>query len=267
MHSPHFVLVALVALSLAPLTVHAAEPPAPAPAPIASAAVPKKAPRGLAVVALGGATDAAWALAREVYANVSLRPVSVDDARARVLAGEAPAPDAPADVRDLSQLVAAVKGDDAASRQLLAGIAAQLGVRGVVVVDAKGPRPSARVFVADTGTFDAASYAPDDTPLVSWNGAVQSLARSYAPLAPPPLATSTTPAGPVGPAPTSTQAPALAVHDGPRLDNSPPSGKKFYESGWFWGAIGAAVFAGGALYFATRDNQSGTIHLQMQAPK
>lgn len=265
MHSPHFVLAALVALSLAPLTAHAAEPPAPGPTPVASAAAPKKAPRGLVVVALGGSTDAAWALAREVYANVSLRPVSVDDARARVLAGEAPAADAPADVRDLSQLVAAVKGDDAASRQLLAGIAAQLGVRGVIVVDAKGPRPSARVFVADTGTFDAASYAPDDTPLVSWNGAVQSLARSYAPLAPPALATSTTPPGPVAPA--STQAPALAVHDGPRLDNSPPAGKKFYESGWFWGAIGAAVFAGGALYFATRDNQSGTIHLQMQAPK
>ncbi len=256
-------LVAFVACPLVPLAVHAAEPPASAPAPIASTSAPKKATRGLAVVALNGATDATWALAREVYASALLRPTSIDDARARVLAGEAPATNAPADVRDLAQLVAAVKGDDAASRQLLAGIAAQLGVRGVVVVDTQKPRPSARVYVADAGTFDAARYAPDDTPLLSWNGAVQSLTRTYAPLTAP----STAPTPPIAPTPASSQAPAAALHDGPRLDNSPPPGKKFYESGWFWGAIGAAAFAGGALFFATRDNTASTIHLQMQAPK
>ena len=46
----------------------------------------------------------------------------------------------------------------------------------------------------------------------------------------------------------------------------PPHRKAFYESGWFWGAVGAAAFAGGAIFFATRDNGESTIHLQMEVP-
>lgn len=244
------------ALALVVSSAFAAEPPAPV-APIAATAapVPKRAARGLAVVALDGATDAAWALAREVYANAALRPASIDDVHARVLAGEPPPANAPADVVDLSQIRAGIKGDDAASRQLLASIAAQLGVRGVLLVDVAGGKASARVFIADASVFDAARYAPDDTPLLSWNGAVQSLARSYAP------------AAPAAPAPATSAAPSAALHEGPRIENTPPASKKFYESAWFWGAIGAAVFAGGAVYFATRDNTTGTIHLQVKPPQ
>jgi len=223
-------------------------------APFAQAETTRAPARGLAVVALDGATDAAWALAREVYANPQLRPRALDDARARVLAGEAPAADAPADVRDVSQLRAGVKGDDAASRQLLGAIATQLGARGVLVVEAKpSEKPSARVYLADSGTFDAARYAPDDSPLLAWTGAVQSLARAFGNALPP--------------QPSASAAPSAALHEGPRIENAPPASKKFYESAWFWGAIGAAVFAGGAVYFATRDNSASTIHLQMQAPK
>ncbi len=46
----------------------------------------------------------------------------------------------------------------------------------------------------------------------------------------------------------------LATHEEPAVTNAPPKPKAFYESGWFWGALGAAAFAGGAVYFATRDN-------------
>jgi hypothetical protein len=50
------------------------------------------------------------------------------------------------------------------------------------------------------------------------------------------------------------------------VQNAPPKGHAFYESGWFWGALAAAAFAGGAVYFASRDNQPTTIHLEMQVP-
>jgi hypothetical protein len=63
-----------------------------------------------------------------------------------------------------------------------------------------------------------------------------------------------------------TSAPVLATHEEPILTGPPPKGKAFYESGWFWGALGAAAFAGGAIFFATRDNGESTIHLQMQVP-
>ena len=61
-------------------------------------------------------------------------------------------------------------------------------------------------------------------------------------------------------------APALATHEEPVITVPPPRGKAFYESGWFWGALGAAAFAGGAIFFATRDNGESTIHLQVQVP-
>jgi hypothetical protein len=62
-------------------------------------------------------------------------------------------------------------------------------------------------------------------------------------------------------------APALAFSplppEAPKKEGSHP----FYTSPWFWGAVGAAVFGGTAVYFATRDNSSSTIHLELQVPK
>jgi hypothetical protein len=112
-------------------------------------------------------------------------------------------------------------------------------------------RATARVFLPETGAFDAAAYAPDAGPTVTWTAAVQSLARTFG----------GPPAGAAGVA-----APALATHEEPVITVPPPRGKAFYESGWFWGALGAAAFAGGAIFFATRDNGESTIHLQMQVP-
>lgn len=235
-------LAAFVALASAP--AHA-EPPAAPHGPLHGP------PRGLAVLALEGAKDAAWPLARAIYARPDLRP-PLDDAHARVLAGEAPAAGAPAELGELAELRGAVKGDDAPSRQLLSGIADRLAVRGVVVVWS-GPPVQARVFVRDAGgagTFDAARYAPDEG-TDAWGAAVTSLGRAFG--APPP-------------APRRTPAPAAAsVAMKPAVTPEPP--KKFYESAWFWGAIGAALFAGGAVWFATRDNDPNAIHLQMQVPR
>ncbi len=67
--------------------------------------------------------------------------------------------------------------------------------------------------------------------------------------------------------PTSTSTPpSLATHPPPPLDTPPTPSRPFYQSTWFWGAIGAMAFAGGALYLVSRDNGSQTIHLEMQVP-
>jgi hypothetical protein len=206
----------------------------------------------MAVVALGGATDAAWPLAQAIYGTPSLRPAMLDEPRARVLCGEPAPPGAPPELRDLAESIAAVKGEDAPSRMLLGEIARRLNVRALLVVRVEAGRALARPFLAETGAFDAAVYAPDAGPTISWSAAAASLARSFGGVGAP---------APVGPA-----APVLATHEEPAMATVPPKGKAFYESGWFWGALGAAAFAGGAIFFATRDNGESTIHLQMEVP-
>jgi hypothetical protein len=217
----------------------------PAPAAKSPAAAPGAAAVGVAVVALPGATDAGWPLARSVYAEGSLRPPSVDERTARALCGEVPAVDASPAVRDLFDTVAALRGDDAPSRALLADLARRLSVRAVLVVVLDAGQPRARAFLPDVGALDAAVYLPDEgaTP-TAWSAATRSLVRSFglpsAPLHAPPLATR----------PVDAAAPRHA----------------FYESAWFWGALGAAAVAGGAVFLATRDSGPSTIHLQLEVP-
>jgi hypothetical protein len=205
---------------------------------------------GLGVVATPGAAEAAWPLAQAVYTDPTLRPPTIDETRARILCGEPPPPDATQEIKDLADTVAAVHGDDAPSRALLDGLARRFAVRGLLVVrPASGTtQASARIFLAATSAFDAASYAPDDAgPATApsgleWTAAAQSLGRTFGQVAASPLAT----------------------HDVPPPDSSSP--RHFYESGWFWGALGLAALAGGAVFFATRDSGTPTIHLEAQVP-
>ena len=244
---------------------------------------------GFAVLAKDGATDAAWALAKALYAHKGLRPRRVDEAHARVLAGEPPpaskegvvappAPPAPGanDLADLAETRAAIHGDDAPSRQLLTSIATTFELRGILVVEMlpsqtptttppAAPPPArarARLFFAKTG-FDAAEYLPDEgspyAPAPVWSGTVRSLARAYG-------------GEPEGDGALALGAPALGAPNAtkalPAPIKAPEQEKKpFYASPWFWGAVGAALFAGGALYLATRDNTPSTIHLHVQVPK
>jgi hypothetical protein len=234
-----------------------ASPPPPAPAPPAATA-----PSGVGVVAVAGATDAAWPLAQAVYGTPALRPAGIDEAHARVLCGEPPASGAPADLKDLADSVAAVRGEDAPSRMILGEIAHRFAVRALVVVHLDAGRPAARVFLPDSGAFDAATYAPDATPANAWTATTQSLARTFG----PPAAPAPAAAPPAAATPPPSSAPPLALHAEPVVDNTPPKGKAFYESGWFWGALGAAAFAGAAVFLATRDNGPTTIHLEAQVP-
>ncbi len=217
---------------------------------------------GVAVVALAGASEAAWPFAGSVYATSSLRPVEIDDRRARVLCGEAPPADAPAELRDLGQMVAAVTGEDAPSRALLEDIARRFGVRAVLVVRIEGDSPRARVFLPDARAFDAATYGPDEGAAPwKWSGATRSLARAFGSVPPdvsPPPASEAV-HGLVAPV-----VPVLASHEVPKDEGAHHT--QFYESGWFWGALGAAAFAGAAIFLATRDSSPSMIHLQIEVP-
>ncbi len=198
--------------------------------------------RGVAVVATEGMSDAAWSLAQRIYAG-PLRPPAIDDARARVLAGEnAPSPE----LAELIELRNGVKGEDAASRQLLAAIADKLSASAIVVVFSGGENqpPVARVFHADNVSFDAARYSPDASG--GWTGTVDLLTRQFAP--PPPV---------------------LAPTPKPPTKPAPPNGtdsKPFWQSPWFWVAIGTAVLVGAGVLIATNVQTSDTIHLQLRMP-
>ncbi len=197
--------------------------------------------KGVAVVATEGASDAAWGLAQKIYAS-PLRPPAIDDAQARVLAGEnAPSPE----LAELIELRSGVKGEDAASRQLLAAIADRLSASALVVVFSGGENqpPVARVFHADNVSFDAARYSPDASG--GWNGTVDLLTRQFAP--PPPA--------PTAPPPKTAA----------KASNGPDS-KPFWQSPWFWVAIGTAVLVGAGVLIATNVQTSDTIHLQLRMP-
>jgi len=256
-----------------------------APAPAPTAPVPAT---GVAVLARAGAEQAAWALAKELYARPSLRPPSLDEPRARVLVGDPAAPGAPPAVKDLADERAGIHGDDGGSRALLRAIAAQLNVRALVVVEvgASGA-PSAGVFLAESAAFDAARYNADPSPPPppspaaspgAGDAGAPSLAETTsdggvgppAPVPPPPPRWSGTVAslersfGGGGP---ETHAPALATSPLPPQAPKQAESHPFYTSPWFWGALGAAAFGGAAVYFATRDNSTQTIHLELQVPK
>lgn len=220
---------------------------------------------GVAVLALDGATDAAWRLAARVYRG-PLRPPALDELHARALVGEPIAPGAAKDLQDLAETRAAIHGDDAPSRRLLGSLAAQLGVEAIIVVQKDGASPAtARAYLASNEMFDAARYAEDGG---SWESTAASLERALK--ADPRPASGDAPAtqpasgGASGAVPI---APAGGSGGGeaPRAEGSKP----FYKSVWFWGALGAAVFAGGAIFLATRDNGDGTgaMHLQVKVPR
>jgi hypothetical protein len=273
----------LLALTLAAGSVaHVAnaEPPQ------ASSTPPERpAGQGIAVLAVGSnAHEDAFALARAIYGS-RLRPTSLDEVRARVLAGGAAPPTASRELRELAEIRAGVLPDDAAGRRLLVGMAQQVGAEALLVVkvetgpaEAPAVAPStigvpaeaadagaeaapgnaaptttvvARLFLVETGDFDAARYSPDPGPRPStpaaWKSTVTSLEARF-------------PAGSRTPGPAAATKPVPVRQEGGK--SSP-----FYASGWFWGAIGGAALLATAFYFASRDTSSDSIHLQMRVPK
>jgi hypothetical protein len=109
----------------------------------------------------------------------------------------------------------------------------------------------ARVFLSETGEFDAARYQPEPglKGAAAWRSTVVSLESRF-----PPLSRTVGPTAATAPAPVKVR---------PEDEKSSP----FYTSAWFWGALGGAALLGGAFYFATQDTSSDPIHLQMRVPR
>lgn len=293
------VVVATLVLALAPAGSASAQDPIPTPSqptlapPADTFVIPgppaKPAGQGIAVLAIGPARDEAFALARAIYGS-RLRPTTLDEVRARVLAGAAPPPNASRELRELAEVRAGITTEDAAARRLLTGLAQQVGAQALLVVKverapapaavpAGPPAPSddagaaaagaaadagsaagnampattvvARLFLADSGDFDAARYGPDPglEGAAAWKSTVTSLEARF------PKVSRT-----VG---TDAATSAAPVKIKPEDEKSSP----FYASGWFWGALGAAALLGGAFYFATRDTGSDPIHVQLKVPR
>lgn len=227
-----WIAASVVALCLAAPGSAVAERPR-FPAAVAAPAT-QSALAGMAVLAQSDATDAAWPLAQALYADPLLRP-ALDEATARVLAGERPSPGAAPRLVDLAATREAVRGDDAPSRRLLASLARDLGVAAIVVVTASKDGPTARVFLASSGQLDAAVLLPDTPPADAaerartWTGAV-GLLRQRLPA-------------------RSEERPAS-----PRRDPADPPRDQgtVLSSPWLWGAVIAAGIVGGFVLVATR---------------
>jgi hypothetical protein len=227
------VAFALISPSLAASAAEGANAPGVAPGATPSLTEPAVARRGVAVIAIGaGAADAAWPVALAVYGDEALRP-RLQDRDARVLAGAEPAKDAPKETRELAELRAQVRGDDAASRLLLKEIARRTATVALVLVWPKGDAleaPAPAPVPVQARLYDAADDAVDPTlhreGTAGWSALVTTLRGRYV--------------KPEGGTTTATGTPADAKGE---LPKAPPAkgGSTVLSSPWFWGAIAAAV--------------------------
>ncbi|MFO0658357.1 MAG: hypothetical protein U0165_00780 [Polyangiaceae bacterium] len=264
------------------------------------AAVATSAP--VIVLALDGAADVAWSLARLVYEDPAIRP-SIDDTKARILAGDPAPKDADPKLRELADLRSAVHGDDAPSRRILSSIASEFSAQAILVVwPPVLARPAeARLFVVKDAAFDAAILRPDASPhvaplvLPSASSASSSVVMPSASSSASPSASSSG-ASSASAAASASAVPVLvavtpAHHDDaswiqaknavrarllPGLEpavvappatssSAPAASTAFWSSPWFWGALGLAVVGGAGIYLGSKsssDSSSSTVELK-----
>ena len=261
------VAVLISTIAAAPITAARADEPATngaaapsgssAPSAATATAPPvRSAPRGVIVLAMSDeAIPAARALAREVYAEDALRP-AIDDATARVLAGEAPPPNAGPKLVEIADVRKAAQGapSDAVTKRLFTSLGDDLGAILVVPVTVRDHRPAARIVSVAKGAFEpielsgAIEAQPDGSSRVTWSGVATILKG----LVPKPVATPSSSSS----APSSTPAGPLA----PKKEEAPSS---FWSSPWTWVGAGVVV-AAGVVVFAVSQTQGDGGGLRMQ---
>jgi hypothetical protein len=242
-------LAATIALGAGERTASAEEPPKTAP-PAGETNIPAAQPQGAIVVAAAeGAGPAARALALETYRDAALRP-PIDEATARVLAGDPPAEGAPPRLKEIAELRASIAraGSDVVTRRLLASLGAELGARLVVPVTMDGSRPVARVLRTSSAVFDRIELgatietAPDGARTFRWPGTAATLRVLV-------QGPSKEAAGP--PAPKAPPAPEA------------PQSKPFWQSAWFWGSLAGVAAVGITVGVLSKTTGGpGKVHLQ-----
>lgn len=169
------------------------------------------------MVALGDTPpETTWPVAKAIYADAALRPV-LSDAEARALAGE------PSEKhKELFDLRAQVKGDDVASRAILAEIARRTGARAIVLVAVVDQNPEVRVWDAAEDRVEATRHRREAS---GWEPLVGVLHGKYA-------------------AKTASSA----------AEPTPATSTPLTKSPWFWGALGVVLAGGVAAWALTRND-------------
>ncbi len=211
---------------------------------------------GALVVALGNnVTSATKALAKEVYRDERLQP-SIDEATAKVLAGEPAAPDAPQALQSLARVRESLPASpDDLGAKLIAAIGQERHADIVVAVSMTGDRPVARVVRVVSAKYESVviegsvEHGEGDAIHYAWPGATSALLQLYVP-----------------PAAAATNAPIAPK----KVDSAPPQpatkSSSWYKSPWFWGPVGAVVATGAAILIASQatKNDVTTLHLRGQ---
>ncbi len=198
--------------------------------------------RGAIVIALGAnATPATKALAREVYRDERLQP-NVDEATARILAGEPVAADAAPALQSLARIRESLPvGPDDLGAKLITAIGQERHADIVVAVSMTGDRPTARVVRVTSAKYESViiegtiERGEGDVVRYTWPGATTILHQLFV------AAPGASPSGPIAPR---------------KIDAAPPKpadkGSLWYKSPWFWGPLGAVVATGAAILIASQ---------------
>lgn len=262
-----------------PGNAHAEDPPS---APIETPAVrPARVLNGVAVLAPGASDEALGAdcksFAREVYKTAALRP-TIDEASARTLCGGDPGTEAgPKRLAELRQSLALNAGT-ATGKLVAQALADELGVRALVLVGRDASGLGVRVVRASIVAEKVAVFvegtridlAPrGDPPAVPWGESARAVevliddegeAASDGALAPlpalPDLALLIAPL--VGPRRDALLG-ARTLNKGPEAPKETP----FYESPWFWVAVGSVAAAGLTVLIVSQatDVDEGTVNV------
>jgi hypothetical protein len=248
-----------------------AAPVTTAPAASANAAAPASnkpavaAAQGAIVVAIGDdAGPAARALARDAYADETLRP-RIDDATARVLAGAAPPSDGPTKLNEIAEIRKAAEGagGEVVTRRLLASLGVDLGAALVVAVSMRGGTPVARVLNVASGAFapvellGSIEAQADGTSRVKWTNVSGLLAT----MAGKGAAASGAGTGASGPGANAGK--GAGAKPGPLAPKKEEPARSFWTSPWTWAGIGV-VAAAGVVVFAVSQTQGDSGGLRLQ---
>ncbi len=286
--------IALAGLLSTVVAIASAGPPAPAgtatsataasaaPTATASAAPTTAAPtttapavrKGVAVVLVGPAdaprAERARELARFAYRSPNMRP-SLDEAAVRVLAGEAPPPDAPPELAALAAARSAIPldVDGASALAAIEDLARRAGVRAIALVVPGTPEATVRIAHTDGPGATRMDPASVTARPISFDGQddFSDVASSVERIVgPPPVA------APTPPPSASARPPASAAPAGPRradAKGSKPHGppvapeeeENLLENPWFWVVVGAVATAGVTIIVVTQttDVNTGTV--------